>query len=193
MNYLSCLPTPVQSIFWTKQTSFIKQFLLILLGVLILAIASQISIPIEPVPLTFQSTTVILIGMTYGARKSVYVVLSYLLAGLFGLPVFTDFSSGMHVFLGPTSGYLLGFLPAAFLSGYLAEKGFGKNNLLSFIAACLGDSIIFGLGVMGLALSIGWEQAVALGLMPFIISELMKLLAMSYLVPSCWKKLTRGH
>lgn len=193
MNYLSSLYAPMQSIFWAKENSLSKQFLLILFGVLILAIASQISIPLKPVPLTFQSTTVILIGMAYGARNGAYVVIAYLLAAICGLPVLEGFSAGIHRLFGPTWGYSFGFLPAAFLSGYLAEKGLAKNIALSFVAAFLGDSIIFGLGLAGLAWYIGWSQAIAFGLMPFVISEPIKLIAVSYFVPRFWKKQPSGN
>lgn len=178
---------PMQSIFWPKENTFFKQSLLILLGVTLLAFASQLSIPLLPVPLTFQSATVILIGMAYGARNGAYVIATYLLAGALGLPVFADFSGGMTYFYGPTAGYLIGFLPAAFLSGYLAQHGWGKHVLTSFLAACLGTGIIFLLGVTLLAQSLGWHQAIAFGLLPFLLSEPIKLAAVAYLIPKLWK------
>ncbi len=184
MNY----HPPIQSIFWPRENTLIKQSILILFGVLILAIASQFSIPLNPVPITFQSTTVVLIGMLLGARHASYVMIAYLLAGIGGLPVFAEFSAGPSVLFGPTFGYLLGFLPAAFLCGLLAQKGWGKTVLSSFVATCLGTSIIFLFGVAGLALFTGWERAVAFGLMPFILSEPIKLIVVSYLIPKCWKQ-----
>jgi biotin transporter BioY len=188
MNYLFSLNDSMQSIFWPKENSFIKQSLLIVSGVVILAIASQLSIPLKPIPLTFQSATVILIGMAYGARNGCYVVFAYLLAGLCGLPVFADFSAGIPALFGPSMGYLLGFLPAAWLSGYLAQKGLAKNIVTSFIAACLGISVIFFFGIIALAQFIGWKNAIAFGLEPFMLSEPIKLLAVSCLIPRLWEK-----
>lgn len=188
MNYLLSLNSPVRSIFWPKENIWIKQSLLILAGVIVLAFVSQLSIPLMPVPLTFQSTTVVLIGMAYGARYSVYVVAAYLIAGICGIPVFANFDAGSAKFFGPTLGYLLGFIPGAYLSGYLAQKGWASNVLGSFMTACLGTLVIFLCGVTTLAQMIGWHQAIAFGLMPFLISEPIKLLALSFITPRLWKK-----
>lgn len=192
MNYLPRSQAKM-SLFWSKENSLIKQSLFILFGVFILAVASQISIPLQPVPLTFQSTTVILISMLCGVRYSAYIVTAYLFAGMVGLPVFANFSSGLPTLFGPTCGYLLGFLPAAFLSGYLAQKGWGKNIFSSFVAASAGDCLIFASGVSVLALSTGWPSALAVGFLPFIPSELIKLIALSCVVPAFWKKSASGN
>lgn len=179
---------PLQSIFWSQDDHTIKRSLLMLVGVLVLAFSAQLSIPLTPVPLTFESATVILIGMAYGPRYGTYVVAAYLFAGATGLPVFADFSGGIIKFFGPTGGYLLGFLPAAWLSGYLAQHGFAKNSLTSFVAGCFGVSIIFASGVLYLAHLIGWEKAIAFGLMPFIASEIIKLVAVSFFIPKLWQQ-----
>lgn len=188
MNYTFGLNSTLHSVFWSKQNTVAKQSLLILAGVIVLAMASQLSIPLIPVPLTFQSATVVLIGMAYGSRRGAYVVGAYLLAGACGLPVFADFSAGILKFFGSTGGYLIGFLPAAWLSGYLSEKGWAKHIATSFIAASLGVSIIFALGVSVLATFIGWKEAIQFGLMPFLLSESIKLIAVSCLIPRLWKK-----
>lgn len=188
MSYLVPASAPLQNIFWSREHSLLRQSALILTGVFLLAIASQIIIPLLPVPLTLQSATVILIGMAYGPRHSTYVVACYLLLGCLGMPVFADHSSGIACLSGPTAGYLIGFLPAAWVSGYLAQRGFAKTISGSFIAALIGASIIFAFGVPVLALSVGWHQAIAFGLMPFIISEPIKLFALSTLTPNLWKQ-----
>lgn len=188
MNSFLTVRSPLQNVFWQHQNTLLKQFLFILSGAFLLAFASQLSIPLNPVPLTFQSATVILIGMAYGPRYSAYSILTYYMLGISGVPVFADFSFGIYKFFGPTGGYLISFLPAAIISGYLAEKGFAKNPVTSFIAACLGTSIIFSLGVSVLSLFVGWQQAFVLGFMPFIMTECIKLIAVSLLVPRLWKK-----
>lgn len=180
--------TPMQSLLWPKENHFFKQAFLMITAVIVIAISAQLSIPLQPVPLTFQSTTVILIGMLYGARLGTYAIAAYLLAGLIGLPVYADFSAGIPVFFGPTCGYLISFLPAAFLSGYLAEKGWANTKLKSFVAACLGSCVIFLLGPLMLAQFIGWQKAIAFGITPFILTEPIKLLAISMLIPFIWKK-----
>lgn len=193
MSHASSLTSPLHSTFWPKDNSLIKQTLLILAGVILLAIASQLSVPLRPIPLTFQSATVILIGMAYGPRYGTYVVGLYLLAGLCGIPVFASFSAGPATFFGPTCGYLVGFFPAAFVSGYLAKTGWAKSIGGSFLAACLGTLIIFACGVLILAQAVGWKEAFEFGVLPFVVSEPIKLLAVSCVIPRLWKKPTDGN
>src|SRR5690242_18046214 len=115
MNSLLTHYPSLRSIVWPVQNKLVKQIGLIILGVCFLAGASQLIIPLNPVPLTFQSAAVILLGMLYGSRLATLSVMTYLLAGGLGLPLFAGLSSGLHVFMGPTSGYLIGFIPAAWL------------------------------------------------------------------------------
>ena len=177
---------PLKNIFFAE-SSTVKKILLLLTGVVTLAIASQLTLPMQPVPLTFQSATVIFIGMAYGARNGSYVIAAYLFAGLCGLPVFAGLSFGPAPLTGPTAGYLIGFLPAAFISGYLAERGFGRQIITSFIASLIGAAIIFMCGLPILAAFTGWDNAITFGLMPFIISEPIKLAALSLVIPRLWK------
>lgn len=183
MQRLSYLSRPLQ-----RSNPRIKKLLLIMTGVLILALSAQLVVPFKPVPLTFQSTTVILIGMVYGPRLGTYAVISYILAGLFGMPIFENFTFGPAKLLGPTGGYILGFVPAAFISGYLAQLGWSRHIVSCFIAACLGTTVIFLFGLLMLSHLVGWHQAIQLGLMPFIISETIKLVAMAIIVPGLWKR-----
>lgn len=187
MNALSSVKQPLQHK-WLTDASFVKKFTCTAIGVGLLAMTSQLSIPLQPVPLTFQSATVMLIGLTCGARLGSLIVFYYLLAGMMGLPVFSNFSSGILCLSGPTGGYLLGFLPAVAITGYLSEKGFGRHPLLSFLAALIGTSLIFLCGVTGLTRFMTWHQALMVGVMPFIISEPVKLLCVASFVPRCWKK-----
>lgn len=179
---------PMQSLLLPQSNSLLKQTLITLTGVLVLAMASQLCIPLSPVPLTFQSATVILIGMALGARQGAYIVSAYLAAGALGFPVFAEMHGGFPVFFGADGGYLLGFLPAAYLSGYLAEKGWAKYAISSFFAALAGASIIFLSGLSVLSTFVGWQQAIALGLLPFVVFETFKLLAVALFVPRLWKK-----
>lgn len=188
MNFSISTPLPLQSKVFSTTDSWLRKSLLILAGVIVLTLASQLSIPLYPVPLTLQSATVILIGMAYGPRQGSYVIASYLSLGLLGLPVFSELGSGIPHLWGPTGGYLLGFLPAAAISGYLAQLGCGRNAITSFIAAVLGISIIFAFGILWLQHFVGVQQAIASGLIPFIISELIKLLAVAAIIPMLWKK-----
>lgn len=178
----------LRNVFFNTDNSLLKTILTVISGALLLAIAAQISIPLVPVPLTFQSATVVLIGMAMGPRLGSYVIASYLIAGASGIPVFADFSAGPHVFFGATAGYLMGFLPAAFVSGYLAQHGFAKSIIGSFVAALIGVSIIFTCGVAWLSQFVGFAQAVSVGFMPFVVSESVKLFAAAIVIPKLWKQ-----
>lgn len=177
--------------FSNHQHSIINKLLLVFSGVLLLSLTSQLAIPLKPVPLTFQSATVVFIGMAYGARYGSYIIATYLLAGLLGAPVFAEYSAGPYVFFGPTAGYLLSFLPSALLSGYLMENGFSRNLFTRFIAALLGMSTIFLGGVLVLSQFVGWHAAWMLGVMPFMISEPIKIAAITVMAAKIRK--SYGH
>jgi biotin transport system substrate-specific component len=187
MNHLLSLSAPLQSVFWPKEKTLPNQILLILSGIALLTMSAHIIIPLQPVPLTFQSAAVIFVGMAYGARLGAYTLGTYLIAGMCGLPIFANHANENPLFFGSTAGYLFGFLPAAILSGYLAEKGWAKNIIRSFIASCIGAGIIFLSGLAVLSLFIGWSQAILLGFIPFIVTEPVKLFIASLIIPRLWK------
>ena len=176
--------TSLQSMLWPKRDKLLKETLLIAAGVLLIAIAAHLRVPLQPVPLTFQSATVIFISMMLGARLGTLTLCAYIIAGFLGFPVFTQPNS----LFSPTAGYVIGFLPAAFVSGYLAQHGFAKNWLRCFIASCIWASIIFTFGLIVLASFIGWPLAFKTGLMPFLLTECIKLTFVSLIVPRCWKE-----
>jgi biotin transport system substrate-specific component len=170
------------------QQRFWQTILWTVAGSLLIAISAQIAIPLKPVPLTFQSATVLLLGMVFGARLAGYMVLAYLVEGFCGLPVFANFYSGLAMLTDPTIGYLVGFLPAAMLSGYLVQRGWGRSWFSTFCAACLGAVIIFAAGVTGLACFVGWKTAFTLGVAPFLITEPVKLLVTALIAPRFWRE-----
>jgi biotin transport system substrate-specific component len=186
MNYL--LNLNIENKIFRKENGTVKRMICLLASVVLLTIVSQFSIPLQPVPLTFQSTTVILIGMTLGPRDGTYVIAMYLIAGIIGLPVFEGFAGGLNKLLGPTCGYLIGFIPAAWVSGYLAQNGFSKNMVTSFIAAFIGVAIIFLFGIAFLSQVIGFYAALTSGFAPFIASEIIKLFVLATIIPTCCKK-----
>lgn len=186
MNSLFACNQPLKSIFWSVQKRSLD-LLWIVSGIAFLALTAQIVIPLQPVPLTLQSATVILLSMAYGLRLSLFTVLGYLILGGIGLPIFAGMSSGMSVLTGSTAGYLLGFFVAAGVTGFLAERGYAKHLLSAFFTACLGSAIIFLCGVLVLSQFVGWEKAFLFGVAPFILTEPLKLLAISCIVPRCWK------
>lgn len=185
------LQSPLQSILWTTHTSAANKILyntvLVILGSLLIALAAQFAIPLQPVPITLETFAVLFLGMTYGWQLGSLTVCLYLLEGACGMPVFTGALSGLHALFGPTGGYLLGFLPATFLSGLLVAKGWGKNAFAVSLAAVLSLGIIFAFGVLVLSFFIGWSSALNLGLLPFIPGEIIKIILLALIIPRFWK------
>jgi biotin transport system substrate-specific component len=149
--------------------------LLTLTGAVTITAASQLSfhLPFTPVPITGQTFAVILWGMLFGARQGASAAATYLAAGLFGLPVFADFTA-MTAFAGPTSGYLLGFVPAAWLAGFLRDAGWTRSYVSAFIASLLASLPIFILGTAVLTAFVGIEQIWMMGVVPFLIGDVIK-------------------
>lgn len=177
--------TYYHSVFSVKSTWI--NGLIVLLASLILAGASQIALPWQPVPMTFQSVAVVLLGLTLGSKRAVAAVALYLFEGACGLPVFAQWFSGISVFAMPSGGYLIGFLPAAFFAGWMMEIGMAKNIFLIFITALFSTIIIFACGVLQLGMMIGWNDAFAFGVKPFLIVEPLKLMVASVIAKNCFR------
>lgn len=147
----------------------------VLAGTLILAIASQIEVPMVPVPITLQTLVVPLVGALYGWRLGALTVLAWLVEAAMGLPVLAGGVGGLHHFAGPTAGYLFSFPIIAALTGWLAERGWnGRNLALAFASFLLANALCLALGAIWLSALIGVEKAVAFGITPFLIGALIK-------------------
>jgi biotin transport system substrate-specific component len=147
----------------------------IALGSLFLALSSYIQMPMIPVPVTMQTFAVALIGALYGWRLGGITILAWLAEGAVGLPVFAGGASGVHHFAGPTGGYLVAFPVAGALMGWLAERGWNGNRvMLAFVGMLLSHAVCLLLGAAWLAVLIGPERAIALGVMPFLVGTLLK-------------------
>ncbi len=167
--------------------SLLKNITLLLLFSLSLGAISQVSIPLLPVPITLQTAGVIAIGALLGPRLGTLTVVAYLVEGLLGLPMFANAQAGIAVLLGPSGGYLLGFLPAAFISGYCLQQGWARNIFLTLLAVALADMVIFACGFMVLANYTGWHQAFTYGTQPFLLTEPIKLIFVAYLGQKFWR------
>lgn len=185
-NVLS-LHSPLDSIFWPRRENrAIKNILVIVLGSLFIALAAQIEIPLQPVPMNFQDFAVLFIGMAYGWRLGGLTLALYFIEGLVGLPVFAKHLA-IAEFFSPTGGYLLAFLPAAMISGYLVEKGFGRHILSSALAGLCGLVVVFAGGLIMLATFVGFDKSLQFGLYPFIVGDLAKLALIAWVIPKFWK------
>ncbi len=166
MEYVKVLPNQ----------KIIKYLLTIFLGSLLLTISSKIRIPFYPVPMTMQTFVVVLLGITFGWKIGLATISLYLFEGIIGLPVFAgtpEKGVGLAYFMGPTMGYLIGFLFATFIAGYL---NLNKNMFIVFLKLILSVSTIYIFGILWLGNLIGWDKPVLeLGLIPFLLAELFKI------------------
>jgi biotin transport system substrate-specific component len=170
----------------------IRYGLLALAGSVLIAICAQISVPLFPVPMTLQTFAVFLIGLTYGWRLGGVTVALYLLEGALGLPVFSGGKGGLIVFMGPTAGYLVGFLVAATACGWFAERGFDRSYSKLFASLLVGNILLYAPGLLWLGSLIGWDKPVLeYGLYPFILGDLLKIAMAVLLLPTAWKIVNR--
>ncbi len=165
---------------------------LIVAGSLLVAALAQVVIPLPftPVPVTGQTLGVLLVGAALGGRRGAASLALYLTEGALGLPVFGGGAAGLARVLGPTGGYLAGFVLAAFVVGYLAERGRDRRLPASLLVFAAGEAVIFACGLAWLALFVGPAHALAAGLWPFLPGDALKALLAAGLLPAAWR-LTR--
>lgn len=162
----------------------------LLAGVVLLAALAQVRLEIGAVPVTGQTLGVLLIGAAYGAGLGAVTILAYLLAGGMGLAVFTAGSSGWSTFSGTTGGYLIGFLFAALLVGYLAQRGWDRSYFTTGLAMLLGTAVIYLCGLLWLSnFAPDFATLLQWGLWPFLAGDLLKLLVAVASLPTAWRLL----
>lgn len=172
-----------------KRNAHLYDAALILAGSVVVALAAQLAVrlPFSPVPVTGQTLAVLLVAALWGSKRGSLAVLAYLLEGLLGLPVFAGGLSGPAVLAGPTGGYLIGFVAAAFCVGRLAEQGWDRRIITTALAMALGNAVIYAAGLAWLAILVGRDHVLALGLYPFLPGDLLKLILAALLLPAGWK------
>ncbi len=178
-----------------KEKFFAIKFEVVLLFVLSMMISFsahlKIFLPFTPVPITFQTFTVLFISMLVGARRSLFIILIYIFQGIIGLPVFAS-GAGVRYILGPTGGYILGFLIGGYVVGFLAERGFDRDFYRTFIAMFLGNIIIYLFGVLWLSKFVtGIYKAIIVGVVPFIVVDVIKIIIAGFVLPLGWKFINR--
>jgi len=153
-------------------------------GSLIVALAAQVALrlPFSPVPVTGQTLAVLLVGAALGSKRGALSLMAYLFEGMIGLPVFAAGASGPAYLLGPTGGYLVGFVAAAFVTGWLVERGWGRHAGRAVLAMLAGNAAIYLGGLSWLSLFAG-RQALALGLLPFLAGDVAKIALGAALLP----------
>lgn len=161
---------------------------LVLAGAALTALLAQVAVPLVPVPVTGQTLAVLLVGATLGAARGAIALGVYAALGIVGLPVFSDFGSGLGVVLGPTGGYILGFVAAAALVGWLSERAWERQVLKALATFAAGTLVVFALGLPWLAVTLQLDLAQTLnaGLWPFLLGGAIKTAIAAGLLPLAW-------
>ena len=191
MKTLTPHPDTLAAALWRGADTLPRSVALALAGSIALCVSARIQVPFYPVPMNMQTFVVLMVGMAFGWRLGAATVLLYLAEGALGLPVFAgtpEKGIGLAYMAGPTGGYLFGFVFAAALTGWLAERGFDRNVMLTAVAMLLGNAVIYIPGLLWLGTVVGWDQPVlAWGLMPFLFGDATKLALAALLMPMLWK------
>ena len=172
----------------TKIQKIIKLLFIAIIGSILITISAKIKIPFYPVPMTMQTFVILLIGITLGYKVGLATVTLYLLEGIVGLPVFANSPEkgiGILYFIGPTMGYLIGFLFAVYFAGLFK---YDKGLINTFLKLVFSVSFIYILGMLWLGILIGWDRPIfKFGAQPFLLAELFKILLLLVLTPTLLK------
>lgn len=183
-------------VFFHHRLSVLEQAALILATGSLIGVLAQVALrlPFTPVPVTLQTAGVLLAGALLGWRRAGLALLTYLGEGLAGLPVFaggvsawTPSAAGIPEIIGPTAGYLVGFLLAAIAVGWCTERGWDRSLKQSLLSMTVGEFFIYVCGLTWLARFVGIAHAIPLGLLPFIPGDILKMVAVAALLPLGWK------
>jgi biotin transport system substrate-specific component len=161
---------------------------LVATGAALTAVLAQVAVPLYPVPITGQTLAVLLVGATLGAVRGAISLALYAVLGIVGLPVFSDYASGVHVLLGPTGGYIVGFIVSAALVGWLSERAWERQVLKALATFAAGTLVVFAIGLPWLSVALGLDLGQTLngGLFPFLIGGAIKALIAAGLLPLAW-------
>ncbi|GAA1653182.1 biotin transporter BioY [Microbacterium flavum] len=172
---------------------------LVVAGAAIVAVLAQVEVPLQPVPITGQTLGVVVVGAALGARRGAAALLTYMLAGLAGLPVFAGFTGSFLAVAKPSFGFVIGFIAAAFVAGWFAERAWDRRPLLAFAGFVLASAIpfVFGIPYMAFILNVvgggayGIGEILQFGLWPFIVGGLIKAAVAAIAIPATWALVKR--
>jgi biotin transport system substrate-specific component len=188
---------PLAAVLWPHRadgsSAVLRSVVLIVLGSALVALSAKVNLPLPYVPMTLQTLVVLVIGAAYGWRLGSATVIAYLAEGAIGLPVFAGPVGGLAPLFGPTAGYLFGFVAAAFVTGWLSERGWDRSVSRLFVAMGLGHILILaaGFGWLAFGRKLGVEKAWLVGVAPFIAASLIKSAMGAALVPAIRRLIDR--
>ncbi|UNK45634.1 biotin transporter BioY [Arthrobacter sulfonylureivorans] len=170
-------------------SSAITNTALVVGGTALTAVLAQVSIPIWPVPITGQTLAVLLVGSTLGPVRGALSMVLYWTAGVAGAPIFSEASSGLSTAMGPSGGYIVGFIAAAYLVGKLSQRSWDRKFVGAALAFLAGTIVTFAIGMVWLAVSLGasLQQTLEWGLYPFIIGGIIKAGIAAAVIPTLWR------
>jgi biotin transport system substrate-specific component len=176
---------------------WVKQALLVCVGIAVLAIAAKIKVPMWPVPITMGTFAVLTLGAAYGPRLGLATIMGYMIVGALGFDVFAGSgaeAAGLTYMMGGTGGYLAGYVLATVLLGALARRGWDKTAPRMAGAMLLGNVLIYVPGLIWLGMLYGWDKPILQwGLTPFLIGDALKLALAAALLPMVWKLVARAR
>ena len=170
-----------------KTLVLVRDIVLVLSFAILTGITAQLKIEIGLVPITMQTLVVLLSGALLGSKRGAFSQITYLSMGLVGIPWFAR-GGGMAYIMSPTFGYLIGFVLAAYFIGWLCERGFDRQLKKAVLAMFFGNVLIYIPGLLWLTKFIGFNEVLALGLYPFILGDLLKILLAATLLSLAWKR-----
>ncbi len=190
---MSTLQRTIPSVISDRATGAVTNALLVTGASALIALAAQIAIPIplSPVPLTMQPLAVLLVGVTLGMRRGAAAAILYLLEGASGLPVFAQGHGGAIWLAGPTAGYLWSYPLAAGLAGWFSERGWGSQTLRAIAGMLVALAVIYAGGWAWLAALVGPAAAFGMGIVPFLVSDAVKVALGAALLPWAQRALAR--
>jgi biotin transport system substrate-specific component len=168
-----------------RTTRLVGLIALAFAGSMLITLAGKVTVPFWPVPATLQTLAIFAIASAYGRKLAVATLGLYLAQGAMGLPVFTG-GGGLAYFAGPTTGYLAGFVAAAGITGWAADRGWSRSPFKLFAANLAGTAVILLLGAAWIALVFGMDKALAWGVGPFIVTDIIKAALAASVVPAIW-------
>lgn len=186
---------PVLADSLVKHRTLLTDLSLIAAGVVVVGLLAQVTIPLPYVPITGQTLGVILVGAALGSKRGAASLATYLVAGLAGAPIFAEFGGGPGMVLEPSFGFIIGFIPSAFVAGWMAERAWDRKFALALLGFIAASALPFVVGVPYMAwvlnsimgLGLDFAGIMNAGLIPFIPGGIVKAAIAAGLIPLAWK------